>query len=238
VSVDSVDEVLFKRDPSHRLDDRAALRLGARWHQLNQPFTLNDYVGPDHGPCTLVEAGKQPLVFSAPHAVHHSRDGGVKSNDANTGGLAMALAKHLDGSVIALRRGGLDFGDPNTDLDHPLKSAAAPLVGPGVAFADLHGMADRDHDVIIGLGATPTERSRQLAERFVTRAHWHGIKATVADDDTGFNARGPATMTMWALGRGADALQFEIARNLRSVRAAPERRSALLRAFVEVYRSA
>ena len=87
---------------------------------------------------------------------------------------------------------------------------------------------------IIGIGATPTARSFGLAERFANAAVRNGIAATVADDDTGFNANGPATMTMWALGRGADALQIEIARNLRSGRADPARRTALLRTFVQV----
>jgi hypothetical protein len=196
---------------------------------------MNDHVGPGSGPCTMVEPGEAPIVCSAPHAVHHSRHGLVKLNDANTGGLALALAEHLGGTAIALRRGGLDFGDPNHDREHPLKDAAAPHVGPGVVFLDLHGMADREFDVIIGIGATPTARSFGLAERFANAAVRNGIAATVADDDTGFNANGPATMTMWALGRGADALQIEIARNLRSVRADPERRIALLRTFVQVF---
>jgi hypothetical protein len=42
-------------------------------------------------------------------------------------------------------------------------------------------------------------------------------------------------MTSWALRRGADALQLEIARNLRSVRASVERRAALLHAVVSVF---
>jgi hypothetical protein len=228
------DTVLLRRR-SDPLGDGALARVGKRWHQLNLPFTLNDHLGPDSGPCTLVVPGERPIVCSAPHAVHHSRHGVVKLNDANTGGLALALAEHLGGSAIALRRGGLEFGDPNHDREHPLKDVAAPLVGPGVVFLDLHGMADRDHDVIIGIGATPTARSFHLAERFANAAVRNGISAAVADDDTGFNANGPATMTMWALGRGADALQIEIARNLRSVRADPERRIAVLRAIVQVF---
>ena len=224
---------MFRRRPDP-LGDRELGRVGKRWHQLNEPFTMNDHVGPDSGPCTLVLPGELPIVCSAPHAVHHGRHGSVKLNDANTGGLALALAEHLGGTAIALRRGGVEFGDPNHDHEHPLKDAAAPHVGPGVVFLDLHGMADREHDVIIGIGATPTARSFRLAEQFANAAVRNGIAATVADDDTGFNANGPATMTMWALGRGADALQIEIARNLRSVRADPARRTALLRTFVQV----
>lgn len=226
--------VLLRRRPDP-LGDRELGRVGKRWHQLNEPFTMNDHVGPDSGSCALVVPGGQPIVCSAPHAVHHGRHGSVKLNDANTGGLALALAEHLGGTAIALRRGGLEFGDPNHDHEHPLKDAAAPHVGPGVVFLDLHGMADREHDVIIGIGATPTARSFRLAEQFANAAVRNGIAATVADDDTGFNANGPATMTMWALGRGADALQLEIARNLRSVRADPARRTALLRALVQVF---
>jgi hypothetical protein len=227
--------VLRRRRRHDPVDERALTRAAKRWHQLNQPFTLNDFVGADSGPCwTLVER-ERPIVCSAPHAVHHARDGSLKLNDANTGGLALALAEHLGVSAVALRRGGLDFGDPNHDHEHPLKVAAAHLVGPGVMFLDLHGMADREHDVIVGIGATPTKRSFRLAELFVNTATRHGIAAIVADDDTGFNAYGPATMTMWALGRGADALQFEIAHNLRTVRADPERRIALLRSFTEVF---
>lgn len=221
-----------RHDPA---SDRALARAGKRWHQLNEPFTYNDYTGPDAGPCWTVVERDRPLVCSAPHAVHHARHGTVKLNDANTGGLALALAEHLGGSAVALRRGGLEFGDPNHDAEHPLKDAAAHLVGPGVTLLDLHGMADRDQDVLVGLGATPTKRSFRLAELFVNAADRYGIAAAVADDDTGFNAYGPATMTMWALGLGADALQFEIARNLRSVHADPQRRTALLRAFTEVF---
>lgn len=220
------------KDP---LNDHELSKVGARWHALNQPFTLNDYMGPDEGSCTLVVEGRHQVVFSAPHAVHHSRNGVHKSNDANTGGLALALAHHLKASAIALRRGGLEFGDPNADLEHPLKEAAAHLVRPGTMFVDLHGMADREHDVIVGLGATPTPRAFRAAEQFVRAARSQGVSATIADEETGFNARGEATMTTWALRRGADALQLEIARNLRSVRATAERRTALLRALISVF---
>lgn len=221
-----------RHDP---LDDRALSRVVVQWHRLNDPFTHNDFLGPSSGECALVVRGERPIVCSAPHAVHHCRRGAIKLNDANTGGLALALASHLGGSAIALRRGGLDFGDPNHDRDHPLKDQAAPLVQPGVTFLDIHGMADREWDVIVGVGAAPTARSFRLAEVFANTATRHGINTTVADDDTGFNASGANTMTMWALGRGADALQFEIAHNLRTVRADPDRKLALVRAFVEVF---
>lgn len=227
--------VPFRRRRSDPLSDRALGRVVNDWHRRNDPFTQNDHLGPATGPITLVEQGDRPLVCSAPHAVHHARGGALKLNDANTGGLALALAAHLGGSAIALRRGGPEAGDPNHDVDHPLKAAAEALVGPGVTFLDLHGMADRDHDVIVGIGAVPTARSFRLAELFANAATRHGIVAVVADDDTGFTASGPATMTSWALGRGADALQFEIAHNLRTVRADPARKIALLRAFVETF---
>ena len=223
------------RRRSEPASDRELTRVGKRWYQLNESFTLNEHYGPDSGSCVLVVRGERKIVWSAPHAVHHSRHGLVKLNDANTGGLALALAEHLGGSAVALRRGGLEFGDPNHDESHPLKDAATPLIGPGVVFVDLHGMADREHDLIVGIGAAPTPRSFRLAERFANAAIRNGLAATVADDDTGFNANGPTTMTMWALGRGADALQIEIARNLRSTRADPHRRIALLRSFVHVF---
>lgn len=226
--------MLRRRRPDPASDD-ALDRVVKRWRQLNAPFTFNDHTGPDDGPCCTVSERRRPIVCSAPHAVHHERDGAIKLNDANTGGLALALAEHLGGSAVALRRGGHGFGDPNHDLDHPMKDAAAPLVGPGVTFLDLHGMADRAHDVIVGIGPAPTKRSFRLAELFVNAAAAQGIVATVADDDTGFNATGPATMTAWALARGADALQFEIAHNLRTVRAEPARSIALLRAFVQTF---
>ncbi|MGB8861459.1 MAG: hypothetical protein WCC60_19540 [Ilumatobacteraceae bacterium] len=228
--------MLLKRSASKPgIGERDLRRLDARWHALNQPFTLNDHMGPTRGSSVFIEKGARPLVFSAPHAVHHYRHGTLKTNDANTGGLAIALAHHLGGSAVALRRGGPEFGDPNAEADHPLKQEAAPLVSAGVIVADLHGMADREHDVIIGLGAAPTARSRELAERFVFTGERHGVAAIVADEQTGFNARGPATMTSWALTRGAIALQFEIARRLRSVKAPADRRAALLRTFIDVF---
>jgi hypothetical protein len=227
--------VPLRRRRTDPLSNRALGRVVTEWHRRNDPFTHNDHLGPSSGPITLVEIGERPLVCSAPHAVHHTRDGALKLNDANTGGLALALAAHLGGSAIALRRGGPGSGDPNHDADHPLKTAAAPLVGPGVTLLDLHGMADRDHDVIVGIGAAPTARSFRLAELFTNAATRLGIVAIVADDDTGFTASGATTMTSWALARGADALQFEIAHNLRTVRADPARKIALLRAFTEVF---
>ena len=226
---------MLRRRRPHPTSDHALGRVAKRWHQLNIPFTVNDHVGPGSGPCWLVVERDLPVVWSAPHAVHHGRNGTLKLNDANTGGLALALAEHLGASAVALRRGGLEFGDPNHDVEHPLKDAAAGLVGPGVTFLDLHGMADREHDVIVGLGAAPTKRSFRLAELFVNAAARQGIAATVADDETGFNASGPATMTTWALHRGADALQLEIAHNLRTVRAEPARKVALLRSLAEVF---
>lgn len=225
---------MFRRR-ANPLGDRALARLAADWHRLNEPFTHNDFTGPADGPCWLVVPGTRPVVCCAPHAVHHARHGAVKLNDAHTGGLALALAAHLGGSAVALRRGGIEFGDPNHDAEHPLKDAAAPLVGPGVVVLDLHGMADRDHDVIVGIGATPTKRSFRLAELFVNAAARQGIDARVADDGTGFNASGPTTMTTWALARGADALQFEIAHDLRTVRADRDRKIALLRAFAATF---
>lgn len=227
--------MLLRRRRDDLGSDRELARIARRWHELNQPFTHNDFHGPTDGPCTLVVPGTAPIVCSAPHAVHHARHGAIKLNDANTGGLALALAAHLGGSAVVLRRGGLEFGDPNHDAEHPLKDAAAPLVGRGVTLVDLHGMADREHDVIVGLGASPTKRSFRLAELFANTASRLGIASTVADHETGFNAAGPTTLTTWAQARGADAVQFEIAHNLRTAHAEPERKIALLRAFTVVF---
>lgn len=210
-------------------------RLQRRWHEHDELFVVNGNAGPSDGASVLVHRGPRPLVFTAPHAVDHFRHGRRKSNDARTGGLAIALAEHLDGSVVALRRGGREFGDPNADLDHPLKDEAASLVGPGVTLIDVHGMADREHEVLIGLGPAPTEAAHRLAARFVEAGGRRSVGVRLADHETGFNAKGPATITAWASGRGAVALQLEIARRLRSVMAPAERRAALLQTFVDVF---
>lgn len=216
--------------------ERDLKRVDARWFAHNDQFAVNDNHGPDRGSCVLVRRGGRPLVFCAPHAVHHYRAGALKTNDVRTGGLALALAEHLGGSAVALRRGGTpEFGDPNADLEHPLKTEAAPLVLPGVTLVDVHGMADRAEDVLIGLGPAPTERSHRVAESFVAAGRLHGITAAVADGDSGFGARGPATITAWATGRGALAFQFEIARRLRTAKAPAEQRHALLHTFVDVF---
>jgi hypothetical protein len=198
--------MLFKQNP-----------LVRRWTELNAPFASNSNRGPKEGQRWIVD-WHGPLAVSAVHAVDHVRDSRWKSADACTGGLAMALSETVGCSKIAVTRSLPMMGDANWDSYHPLKAQLEKLghIDARTVFIDLHGMKDgHGADVIIGYGSG-SPSSIALAHRFA--AHLEAAKVATDPDGgkRGFGASRATTMTSWAQGLGATAIQVEISRSFRA----------------------
>jgi hypothetical protein len=143
------------------------------------------------------------LVFSAPHEMAHLRDGSTKQPESGTGQLALQLAAATGGSAIVTC--GTQHGDPNNDLDHPYRHAAADLADGGTLI-DLHMMAPRGPHICLGLGPDPQ----------MGRPVWEVLLDELVDADLRvalnwpFGAKG-STVTSHLQARGVPATQVEIA---------------------------
>ena len=171
---------------------------GARdeWRRLERSLASRDE------PRVVVGARQSGVVITAPHAVEHLRGGEVKRADMWTGGLALLLAQRSGAAaVVELAR----EGDPSWQTHHPFKDAVAALA-PEVLL-DLHAMRSTAHLVEIGTGQPDGAPPTPLADR-VRHALEESDIATVTDHR--FPARGPATLTQWALRRRLLAVQLEV----------------------------
>jgi hypothetical protein len=206
-------------------------RLDRAWRSANRPFELNGTGRPAEGPAFEVSQGARPLVFAAVHAVAHQRGSEVrKRKEANTGGLALALSSYLGGSSAVVYRSDGQL-DANRAQEHPLKDALEGLVGPGVVLVDLHGMSDvHGLDFVVGRGPKP-ESSAQIGDLLVDCLRARGFDVDADGAVTGFTARDPGTMTAWAQGHGAVAVQLEIAHRNRSFPTDEDRRLRFLDAL-------
>jgi len=209
--------------------------LERQWYLRNLPFTENDFNGPEEGPDFEITVRDPKLIVTAVHAVKHSRPSQPsKPNDANTGGLAAVVAEEVGYSVAIVRRArGTD--DANSTDDHPLKRALVEQldVTTGATVIDLHGMSDATKfDVAVGIGVNSDE-SRMLALSLSKVFRAYGLVVDHDGSATGLRANRPGTMTRWAQGRGAVALQIEIARRCRSFLVPIDDRIRLLSALRE-----
>jgi hypothetical protein len=153
-------------------------------------------------PRVVVASRGSRVVVTAPHAVEHVRGGVLKGPDMWTGGLALLVAQRSGaGAVVELSRDG----DPSWQAHHPFKDAVAALE-PAVVL-DLHAMRSKHHVVEIGTGQPEGAPPTALARLLRGALNDAGIE-TVTDHR--FPARGPATVTQWALHRGLGAVQLEV----------------------------
>jgi hypothetical protein len=109
---------------------------------LEADISYQEPAGPGE-PEFRYEAGTVPVLISAPHGAVHWREGGKKSEDEFTAGLAR-LAGALSGAhVLYARR--RSHTDPNWDTGVPFKMQMAEIVSQsGIHFVlDLHGAANR-----------------------------------------------------------------------------------------------
>ncbi len=143
-----------------------------------------------------------PLLFSAPHAVTHFRDGNEKQQEPATDAMAAGIAEAIGGSAIWATP-GLN-GDPNWDYDHPYKSRAMELAKDGIAL-DLHVMMNRGFDICLGLGEVkPIDRGLWsiCAEEFLNEGYTVSLNYP-------FSA-GPRTVTSHLQTHGVRAIQVEM----------------------------
>jgi len=197
--------------------DADALELRRKWRDANREFEANDCWGPDDGAPFRVTPGTRRVLVIAAHGVTHRRGGETKENDANTGGLAIVLAERL-GAALAVVRRAEESNDANWAVDHPFKRSVehAGLLVPSTLVIDLHAMADRPDGIEVSLGwrgHVPSKvPARILADHLEHRDYCVDRDAST----TGLGANGPGTITAWAQGHGAVAIQVEIGHALRT----------------------
>ena len=141
----------------------------------------------------LIIANEQDknLLLTAEHAVDPDRkrkdDENMNLADHGTAGLALLLAER-DGATAVVPRGRLTrLSKP----DHKVNQAIHSLLPERNGFISLHGMkpgrltslSDRiEVHAILGLGRTPNETSRDIAERSIKVAKGLGLRAVIGND--------------------------------------------------------
>ena len=192
--------------------DADVRRYVDRWLRLEARYSGHAYDGSGTGLRVVVGAKESRIAVSAPHAVNHRRDAADKLADRGTGGLAELLAElvPLTALIVAAR----DSGDANWDNGHRLKTRLAGLQPRPLFVLDIHGMTGTDTaDVEIGLGLSPTQASRALAQSLVSELATAGLNCSM---DATYTARRVTTITSWAqLSLGIPAIQIELASAVR-----------------------
>lgn len=171
------------------------------------------------------------MIFTAPHAVNHLRDGAVKSADIWTGSLAETLAIATGNCSLTVNSSSHE--DPNWDHEiGAFKATLVRLLHNNQLVIDLHGMKD-DHgvDICIGLGRFPNALSNSLADCFGDSFGKRGLRVSV---NWPFPATRPSTITSFAQSRGLTALQIEVAAKYRQPKRHPSSASVLLDGFLSV----
>jgi hypothetical protein len=207
------------------------------WRELNRPYELNDYSGPSHGQLWTFDKGRKPVILTAVHGVRHTRSAAMgKANDANTAGLALALARALKVGCGTVARSDEQL-DVNSDPQHPFKAALLAQLKPaeGSFLVDLHGMTDvHGVDVAVGVGADPDARTIATGERAANLLTKRGLSVDLGGTITKLNGAGPGTMTTWARAAGLVGIQIEVRQGLRSFRSPKPERVRLLAGLIDV----
>ncbi len=216
-----------------------------KWDEYEIDFRANEYRG-NFGDeqVRITPYGNKRLVLSSVHGLQHSRqdENRIKEEDEGTGGLCLALGELLDITTAVVLDGTL-LNDANCDLDHPIKNelAAVGLPPKDGVLIDLHGMGlyskksgDRfkhEQDIVIGMGlelvATAT-----VGETLANAFHDENMVVDLGGNKTGWRAKDPERMTMWAQNRGVSAVQIEILDTFRQEKYPIEDRARLVRALV------
>ena len=139
----------------------------AYWHAHETSFSMNNYDGLAAGEavCVLPQSGR--WMLSAPHAVNHYRDGGIKKADRMTGGLVTYLGKELGFSFIANQRRIAEIapGESLTPIEKHI------IAMHPVAVLDIHSAhPENDFDLCIGTGPGLLSTEQQDIALFVERA--------------------------------------------------------------------
>lgn len=111
------------------------------------------------------QAGKVPVLISAPHSAVHTRDRKAKEEDEYTAGFAQLLGEKTGAHVLYARR--KSNTDPNADTAAPFKNSLIQIVRHNnIRFViDIHGAnQDRDFGVAIGTmhGKSCSEKDKEI----------------------------------------------------------------------------
>jgi phage replication-related protein YjqB (UPF0714/DUF867 family) len=187
----------------------------AIWDAAENMFSVERYMGAAAADTVHTQYGEVPILFSAPHAVAHLREGFLKLADLGTGGLAIALAQVTGGYAVA--QAGMATRDANWYADSTYKTYLDKLtVHADTVHADtvidLHGMKDAyGVDVCIGTGRYSIASLDLLASliEVLTDA---GLRISINDP---YDAMREDTVTSYCQRQGVQAIQLELSRTTR-----------------------
>ena len=140
---------------------------------------------------------RRGVLLSADHATDPVRKAtGVREGaDHGTGGLVMALSENGHYSMVL--PAGKQTGNVNVDLTSPAKSRIASMLPTHDSFISVHGMKpgkfehqfdDREIHAVIGLGSSPTEADRAIADEVIVKAlDEYGLRLVVGNDTRFFD---------------------------------------------------
>ena len=151
---------------------------------LNKKYEENDFNGIYHGISNLqVFSGFIPILFSAPHAVKHVRDGVFKRSDGLTGGIVEYLVNSKDIYGITRIHNMLD--DPNFynyGISFLYKQKIIDLIRDKNIkyFFDIHGSSNK-HAFDIDIGTNNGKNIHNLEILDITLNGFKDFKKVVVD---------------------------------------------------------
>lgn len=184
----------------------------ADWLAAEKDFEVNLYDGQPSARVEVAEGSTRPwLILTAPHAVNHWRDGKLKVADRGTGGLVRILSANL--GCVGVITAEQTYSDAAYDEEHEFKDMLRRFEAEAAVLIDFHGMADqRDVDVEIGLGLSPTDSSEKLARHIASNLE--EARLQIAYNEV-YVSPNPGSITNWALARNVAATQLELAARVR-----------------------
>lgn len=183
-----------------------------QWIAAEKDFAANRYDGQARPAVEVIHGSSRPwLILTAPHAVNHWREGNLKLADRGTGGLVRVLSRILGcQGLITAKQIHLDA---SYDEEHELKDRLEEVASRNCVLIDFHGMTDqRDIDVEVGLGLSPSDASEKLALRVELELSRASLR--VAHHEV-YVSPHPHSITNWGLSHGLPAIQVELAARVR-----------------------
>jgi hypothetical protein len=214
----------YSDNPSHRTQVGMAPAL-QRWVAAEVKYAANHYDGLGGlGEYRWLD-GSGGVVFVAPHATNHMRDGVRKLADRWTGGLADVLHEVLAAPVLIVIGVQPEFPDFTTRADgfaRCLFDAAQDR-----AVIDIHGMSDSwGVDVCVGVGANPSDEVEELGILV-----WEAFAGFNRGWNNPFSGAAPHTVLSGLQAKGHTAVQVELAARLRDPVGHPDEALQVLEAF-------
>ncbi|WP_054814589.1 hypothetical protein [Nocardia arizonensis] len=199
--------------------------LAYSWEDREQKYRANNYYGAQSPSAIDVLNGSRDIIVTAPHALHHFRDGRKKPADRWTGACAELLHLGLDATAI-IPTGPIPDWTTWDERDDPFRQALDRLCTPETLVIDLHGMSNAHGvDVCVGLGPEPAADTGEFAEWLVDSLRPYEVSLNEP-----FSAAPHYTVTSHVQTRTpADAIQVEMALRVRDPADHPQRSADFLR---------